>query len=299
MAKYLIGCDDGHGMETLGKRTPALKGKLNFRGKEFKKGSTIRENDFNENLMEMFIKGCKRCGLDGIQLAPGDSDVPLATRVSKANSKGCDILVSFHANALSGEKWQTKAHGLVVIRHEVCQSKTKTLANNIYKYLSDDKEVDWYKDGGTKYGVREDTDISGISLYILSRSKMPAVLVEYGFMDHWEDVKRMVKPSFQKSCVEATLKGVCETLGVPYKPLDNESNTNTSKPPTKPSNGEFKVRIICDELNVRSNPSVKYPIVGEVKKGEAFSIVDVVNNWGKLKSGLGWISLGEKYVMKL
>ena len=299
MSKYLVGCDDGHGMETAGKRTPPLRGKLSFRGKEFKKGSIIHENDFNENLMELFIKGCKRCGLDSIQLAPGDSDIPLSARVSKANSKGCDIVVSFHANALTGEKWQTKAHGLVVIKHENCQSKTDTLAKNIYKYLSDEDDVDWYKDGGTRYGVREDTDISGFSLYILRNTKMPAVLIEYGFMDHWEDVKRMVKPSFQKSCAEATLKGVCKTLGVPYKALESSDGTNTSKPPSKPSNGEFKVRIISNTLNVRSNPSIKYPIVGEVKKGEAFVIVDETNGWGKLKSGAGWISLGEKYVVKL
>lgn len=299
MSKFLIGCDDGHGMETAGKRTPGLKSKLSFRGKEFKKGSIIHENDFNENLMEKFIKGCKRCGLDSVQLAPGDNDVPLATRVSKANSLGCDILVSFHANALTGDKWQTKAHGLVVIIHEICQAKTKALANNIYKYLSDEKSVNWQEKGGTRYGVRKDTDISGISLYILSRSKMPAVLVEYGFMDNWEDVKRMVDPKFQDACVEATLKGVCKTLGVPYKALDSSSNTNTSKPSEKPSNGEFKVRIISDTLNIRSNPSIKYPIVGEVKKDEAYTIIDVTNNWGKLKSGAGWISLGSKWVKRL
>lgn len=283
MSKYLIAVDDGHGMETMGKRTVPLKSKLEFRGKTFKKGDAIHENDFNENLMELFIDGCKRHGIDTLQLAPGDSDVSLQNRVIKANKAGADILVSFHANALSGDSWQSKAYGLVVIHHENCQSKTKELAKNVYNYLS--KEVDWYKDGGTKYGVRADKDISGFSLYILSQTKSPAILVEYGFMDNWEDVKRMVKPEFQISCVEATLKGVCKTLGVAYKPLQPK--------------GDMKVRVISETLNIRAHASIMYPKVGIVKKGEVFTIIDVENNFGKLKSGAGWISLGEKYVEKL
>ncbi|MEG0398160.1 MAG: N-acetylmuramoyl-L-alanine amidase [Cetobacterium sp.] len=158
MSKFLVACDDGHGMETAGKRTPPLKEDIKFRGKVYKKGSCIHENEFNENIMELFIKGCKRCGIDTLEVAPGDKDVALGTRVSVANSKGADLYISFHANALSG-KWQDKAYGLVVIIHEVCQEKTKVLAKNVYDCLKGG--VDWYKDGGSRYGVRRDKEISG------------------------------------------------------------------------------------------------------------------------------------------
>ena len=40
-----------------------------------------------------------------------------------------------------------------------------------------------------------------------------------------------------------------------------------------------------------------YKIVTTVKKGEAFTIVDVCKGWGKLKSDIGWINL--KYTKKL
>lgn len=53
----------------------------------------------------------------------------------------------------------------------------------------------------------------------------------------------------------------------------------------------YLVRITASVLNVRSGVGVNYPIVTQVKKGEAFTIVDEVNGWGKLKSGKGWISL--------
>ena len=57
------------------------------------------------------------------------------------------------------------------------------------------------------------------------------------------------------------------------------------------------VRVTADSLNVRKGPSVSYSVVGELGKGEAYTIVETQNGWGKLKSGAGWISLG--YTQKL
>lgn len=71
---------------------------------------------------------------------------------------------------------------------------------------------------------------------------------------------------------------------------------------TKPVDTEFKsyvVRIIVDELNIRTGPSTSYEKVGEVHKGDAYTIIEEKNNWGKLKSGAGWISLSNKYVEKI
>lgn len=65
-------------------------------------------------------------------------------------------------------------------------------------------------------------------------------------------------------------------------------------------NAPFKpyiARIIVDDLNVRSGPGTEYPIVQEVHKGSAYTIVEQSGNWGKLKSGVGWICLD--YTMKV
>lgn len=65
---------------------------------------------------------------------------------------------------------------------------------------------------------------------------------------------------------------------------------------------EFKpyvVKIIVDDLNVRKGAGVSYDKVSEVHKGEAFTIIEVKNGWGKLKSGLGWICISNKYVEKI
>ena len=53
----------------------------------------------------------------------------------------------------------------------------------------------------------------------------------------------------------------------------------------------YIVIVDTDVLNVRTGAGVSYPIATTVKKGQAFTIVEVKDGWGKLKSGAGWISL--------
>lgn len=67
----------------------------------------------------------------------------------------------------------------------------------------------------------------------------------------------------------------------PEKPADN---TNYPAVP-------FMVRVIIDDLNYRSRPSMEGAVKGQTGKG-IFTIVEVNNGWGKLKSGAGWIWLG-------
>ena len=65
----------------------------------------------------------------------------------------------------------------------------------------------------------------------------------------------------------------------------------TTKEDVKGKKVNYKVKIDTDELNVRSEPSTKGKITTTVKKGEVYTIVEESKNWGKLKSGAGWISL--------
>ena len=53
----------------------------------------------------------------------------------------------------------------------------------------------------------------------------------------------------------------------------------------------YVVRVIVDTLNVREQPPTQSPIVMEVHKGSAYTIVKEDNGWGFLKSGVGWIYL--------
>lgn len=66
-----------------------------------------------------------------------------------------------------------------------------------------------------------------------------------------------------------------------------------------PKSYPFLVEIICDELNIRQKADFNSKVMGVVKKGEVFTIVDQQNGLYKLKSGAGWISAGTKYVQKI
>lgn len=52
----------------------------------------------------------------------------------------------------------------------------------------------------------------------------------------------------------------------------------------------FMVRVIIDNLNYRSEPSMNGRVNGQTGAG-TFTIMEVKNGWGRLKSGAGWIYL--------
>ena len=64
------------------------------------------------------------------------------------------------------------------------------------------------------------------------------------------------------------------------------------------SDNSFLVEIICDELNIRQQADFNSKVVGTVKRGDVFTIVEESNGLGKLKSGAGYISLNSKYVRR-
>lgn len=69
---------------------------------------------------------------------------------------------------------------------------------------------------------------------------------------------------------------------------DNDNNSNDNKSPDTP----YIVRVSIDDLNIRTGPGTEYPTTGSYTGKGAFTIVETNGNWGKLKSGAGWIYLG-------
>lgn len=61
----------------------------------------------------------------------------------------------------------------------------------------------------------------------------------------------------------------------------NKSNTQSS----------YVVRVTASVLNIRKGPGASYAACGQIKDKGTYTITEVVGNWGKLKSGAGWICL--------
>ena len=81
--------------------------------------------------------------------------------------------------------------------------------------------------------------------------------------------------------------------------LCSGSNTGgTSKPATKTDTvtsfpaTPFTVKVLIDDLNIRTGAGMGYAVTGHYTGKGTFTITEVKDGWGKLKSGAGWIYLG-------
>ena len=82
-----------------------------------------------------------------------------------------------------------------------------------------------------------------------------------------------------------------------------DSNPSNNASPTPDTNVNipavpFTVNVIVSDLNYRSAPSMEGAVRGQTGKG-IFTIVEVSEGWGKLKSGAGWIWLGNPSYLKI
>jgi uncharacterized protein YraI len=77
-------------------------------------------------------------------------------------------------------------------------------------------------------------------------------------------------------------------LGSKFPYIAAEVNKRLAAQTTTP----FLVKVTADALNIRSGPGVANSITGTIKDKGTYTIVDTKDDWGKLKSGVGWIHLG-------
>lgn len=207
---YLVALDDGHGMETAGKRTPYIASI----------GRSIKENEFNRAVVALLDKELKRCGFRTLLVAPTDADTPLKTRTDLANSKKANIYVSIHYDAFDSMFNGNDPEGFTIFVY--LKNKTMNsgkLANCVLKYLKE----------GTK---QQNRGVKEADFHVLRETKMPAILTECGFMDNQREALLMIDPAFQKEVAVEHAKGICDYFGVAYVP-EKVSTPSTPKPTEK------------------------------------------------------------------
>lgn len=75
-------------------------------------------------------------------------------------------------------------------------------------------------------------------------------------------------------------------------PLDEMKEIKKSEEPqTTKSSSRYLVKVTTDALNIRSGAGTNHSIVGCIRDKGTYTIVETSENWGKLKSGAGWICL--------
>jgi N-acetylmuramoyl-L-alanine amidase len=211
----LIAIDDGHGMETSGKRTPTGITSIDT-GKNF-----MHENEFNRAVAKYLKAHLERNGFRTIMVAPTDADTPLATRVATSNNAKADLYISIHANANTGSwgTWggaETFTYGL--------SGESYRIGKIIHKHMMKGTPL---RDRGVK---------DGRGLYVVKYTNAPAVLIEAGFMDNLAEAKLLNSDAFRKEVAREVAMGICEAFGVTYK-----AEVATTQP--KPATALYRVRL--------------------------------------------------------
>lgn len=196
----LIALDDGHGMETAGKRTPPIP-ELNNR--------VIKENEFNSAVVNFLKLELERCGFRTLLVAPGDTDASLTTRSQLANKNKADAFISIHYNAFDGKFDEYDPEGQSIHIYPNHLESTR-LATCVLKYLKQ----------GTAQKIR---GIVPSDFHVLRETLMPAILSENGFMDNKREALLMISTDFQKEVAREHAQGICEFFGIPYIAADSKT----------------------------------------------------------------------------
>lgn len=202
MAKIAI--DAGHGLYTSGKR--CLK-KLD--PKETREW--VLNNRVSNELQRLLeLAGHEVLRVDDIT---GNSDVTLATRVKRANEWAADFFISVHHNAgIRGGK----GGGTEVYVARQSSATSIKVQNSIYTYVVARANLKGNRSDGTRVA----------DFYVIKYTKMPACLIECGFMDSATDIKYILNEEWSKKMALGIAEGICETYGgnvnvtVPSKKLD-------------------------------------------------------------------------------
>lgn len=210
MTTKKVGLDGGHAgfNVTPGKRTP--------------------DNEYEWNFNNAVLLACKK-KLEAHDVTvvrtddpTGKTDVPLATRVQRANAAKVHAFVSIHHNANTGQWGQWTG------------TETFTMLG---AQPGSDLLAEYVQEGLVKaYGLR-DRGLKKEAFYVIRYTNMPAILIEGGYMDSTIDIKKLRDNAVLKAAGEQIASGLLEFLGI-------KEQTAVVKPPVTatPTAGWFRVR---------------------------------------------------------
>ncbi|GIO30990.1 MULTISPECIES: N-acetylmuramoyl-L-alanine amidase family protein [Paenibacillus] len=177
--KKVVVIDAGHGAHDPG--TTGITGK--------------KEKDFN---LAMALKVGKVLqqdpNIDVVLTRSDDTFLELKDRAKIANDLKADVFVSIHGNSAGS----SAASGSETYYQ---RDASKSLANVLNKYLA---KTTGLPDRGVRYG----------NFHVIRETKMPAVLLEVGYLSNKNDEAALFSESFQQRVAQGIADGIKEYLGV-------------------------------------------------------------------------------------
>ncbi len=178
--KFLVVIDPGHGGPD--------PGAIGIGG--------LRETDVVLEVSKKVKTLLSQKGVKVILTRKNEVDLDLPQRVSFANRRDADIFVSIHANASRGKR--KDINGLETFYFKGWRGRL--LAKRIQKQIL--RVSPGSPDRGVKQG----------RFYVIKNTRMPAVLVEVGFLTGRLDARRLEKTTHRKRIAYAIAKGILEYL---------------------------------------------------------------------------------------
>jgi N-acetylmuramoyl-L-alanine amidase len=165
--------DAGHGPETAGKRSP---------------DGLLREFSFNSAIADLVKHYLIEEGFTVIFAHNALEDVPLPVRTKLANSLNVDAFVSIHANAF-GSDWNS-TNGIETFVYPTASKESMTLAS-----LTQDALIVACN--------RANRGVKKANYAVLRETRMPAVLIECGFMTNREEAALLMSNAYRGQCARA------------------------------------------------------------------------------------------------
>lgn len=184
--------DNGHGGVVNGTyQTPGKRKDWGVKG-------IIYEGEFNRAIVNGIIQELTFLGIPYVNIAPEYRDVRLETRVKRANAYPASksFYVSVHSNAGGGEGSE-----FFTSPGNTKSDQIATLFGEAYKEAFPDRKLRTdFSDGDLDKERR---------FYVLTRTKMPAVLTENFFMDNFDEYQNiLMTPSGRQKIIDFHVKAI-------------------------------------------------------------------------------------------
>lgn len=223
---FRIAYGAGHFLQEAGKRMPA----------ELDPAQT-REWTLNDRVARHFAEAAKR--YEDVELLrtddpTGETETDLQLRCDRANAFQADMALSIHHNAGAN---RTNAGGIVAYSYPG-STKGAQYRDSIYDAC--------IAAGGLKGNRAVPKKEAGF--HVLKYTHMPAVLMEYGFMDSTADSSVILDEAYSRKMAYATMEGIAKVANLRKKPVLEEKDTQIASLQRQVSELQAKIKAAQNAL---------------------------------------------------